>query len=260
MAGVLVTESELFTRVELDRSPLNVIDLAMAHELAAALESLRRSRDLRILVLSGRGTAFSSGVDVRDHLPDRGAEMLHVFHRACIALFGIPVPVIAAVQGPALGGGCELTLCCDTVIASTSATFGFPEIKLGVFPPLAAVALPRMIPAHVAVDLILTGRTLPAEEAQRVGLVNRVVPAAGLAAAVEEAVSALAALSPSSLRLTKRAATRHRVTAEEIAESERFYVEDLMSTPDAIEGLRAFMEKRTPEWSSAREPSGANRR
>ena len=213
-------------------------------------ESVRHEPDLAAVLLAAKGRAFSAGVDVRDHLPDRGAEMLHEFHRACRLLLEIEVPLVAAVHGAALGGGCELTLVCDLVVASPAATFGFPEIKLGVFPPLAAAALPRMIPPALAGDLLLTGRVLGAEEALRAGLVSRVAADDGFDTAVEKLLAELQALSASSLRLAKRALrfSRVRPTPEEIEASERFYVQRLMNTPDAIEGLRAFLEKRPPVW------------
>jgi len=247
---VRVAREGRIARVVLDRPPLNVIDLATAGELAAAFESVAAHADLCAVLIEARGRAFSAGVDVRDHLPDRGAAMLHEFHRACLALAAVEAPTIAVVHAAALGGGCELTLMCDLVLAGDSATFGQPEIKLGVFPPLAAVALPRIVPPHIAAELVLTGRGLTAHEAERVGLVNRVVHDNALAAAAEKLAHTLAALSPSSLRLTKQALamSRRRPTAVEIEESERFYVESLMNTPDAIEGLEAFMAKRAPVW------------
>lgn len=250
MPNVHVTVEGSLARVELDRPPLNVIDLGAARELADAVEGIARRDDVAVIALSGRGRAFCAGVDVRDHLPDRGADMLHAFHRACLALIEAPQPAIAVVQGAALGGGCELTLACDLVIASERATFGQPEIKLGVFPPLAAVALPRMIPFHWASELLLTGRIVGASEAARMGLVNRVTEEAGLVAAVEETLQGLLALSASSLRLTRQVmlGSRVRPSAPEIAEAERFYVERLMRTPDAVEGLEAFLERRPPRW------------
>jgi cyclohexa-1,5-dienecarbonyl-CoA hydratase len=248
-------------QVELDRPPLNVLDLAAAAELATAIEALARREDVAVILLTGKGRAFCAGVDVRDHLPDRGAEMLRTFHRACVALLEAPQPVVAAVQGAALGGGCELTLCCDLVVASTQATFGQPEIRLGVFPPLAAMALPRMIPFHTAAELLLTGRVIDAAEAARVGLVNRLVEPVEFASAVEKTVEGLVRLSPASLRLTREVLRRSRArpTAAEVAEAERFYVERLMHTPDAIEGLRAFLEKREPQWGSGAASAGADR-
>lgn len=250
MPCVHVTIERGLARVELDRPPVNVLDLEAAAELAVAIERAAARDDVAVIALAGRGRAFCAGVDVRDHLPDRGADMLHTFHRACLALLGAPQPVVAVVQGAALGGGCELTLACDLVIASERATFGQPEIRLGVFPPLAAVALPRMIPGHLAGELLLTGRTVTAAEAARIGLVNRVVEESTLSAAAEEALGGLLALSPASLRLTKEAMRRSgaRPTAEEIGAAERFYVERLMRTPDAVEGLEAFLGKRPPRW------------
>ena len=250
MACVHVTVDRGLARVEIDRPPLNVMDLAAARELAQAIEDLAGRDDVAVVALTGRGRAFCAGVDVRDHLPDRGAEMLRAFHRACLALIEAPQPSVAIVQGAALGGGCELTLCCDLVIASERATFGQPEIRLGVFPPLAAVALPRMIPAHHASDLMLTGRIVNAAQAAAMGLVNRVVAEAELEPKAQETLAELAALSPASLRLTREVMRRARVrpTAEEIGGAERFYLEHLMHTPDAIEGLTAFIEKRPPRW------------
>ena len=256
MPCVHLTVAGGVARVELDRTPLNVIDLPAAIELGAMLEELAGRDDVVVIALAGRGPAFCAGVDVRDHLPDRGADMLRAFHRACLGLIEAPQPSVAIVQGAALGGGCELTLCCDLVIASERATFGQPEIRLGVFPPLAAVALPRMIPAHHASDLLLTGRIVSAAQALAMGLANRVVPEAELESKAQETLTELAALSPASLRLTREVMQRSRVrpTTEEVAGAERFYVERLMHTPDALEGLTAFMEKRPPRWGAKAPP------
>lgn len=258
MPSVHVTVERGLARVELDRPPLNVIDLGSATELALAIEGAAARDDVAVIAVSGRGRAFCAGVDVRDHLPDLGADMLRAFHRTCVALLESPQPTVAIVQGAALGGGCELTLACDLVLASERASFGQPEITLGVFPPLAAVALPRMIPSHLASELLLTGRTVGAAEAVRIGLVNRVVEEAGLAAAAEQTLGGLLALSPASLRLTKELMRRSRGwAAEDIVAAEQFYVERLMRTPDAVEGLEAFLQKRPPRWGgSAREGAG----
>ena len=250
MSAVDLATSQHVARVTIKRPPLNVIDLETARELTQMLERVAGLSDARMLVLSGDGGAFSAGVDVRDHLPDRGAEMIHEFHRACLALLAIDVPVVAIVRGACLGGGCELTLCCDVVVAARSARFGFPEIKLGVFPPVAAVGLARVIGAHRASELVLTGRTVDAAEAERIGLVNQVVQDGELAAAVDEVAGTFTALSAPGLRAAKRALriAHPRPTPEEIAEAEALYMDERLSAPDAIEGLRAFMEKRTPRW------------
>lgn len=245
-------------RVEMERPPLNVIDMESAGELEEAIVSVASRADVAVIVLEGRGRAFCAGVDVRDHLPDRGAAMLRAFHRACVALLEAPQPTVAIVQGAALGGGCELTLCCDLVIAADRATFGQPEIRLGVFPPLAAVALPRIVPPHLAAELLLSGRSMSAAEAAQWGLVNRVVEQDALAGAAKELLEGMLALSPASLRLTKQAMRRPGSwpTAGEIEDAERLYVERLMETPDAVEGLQAFLEKRPPRWGDPARGSG----
>lgn len=251
MALVDVHVTENVARVVLDRAPLNVIDLGLARTLVQALEEVRNRPGVSLLLLEARGKAFCAGVDVRDHLPDRGEEMLHEFHRICRLLLEMECVVVAAVQGPALGGGCELVQVCDLAIASSRAIFGQPEIKLGVFPPVAAAALPRIVPPQVAHDMLFTGRVLNAEEARQAGLVSRVANEEEFPAAVEKLVGEISALSASSVRLTKRAirAAGNRIDPDEIDAAERFYVKELMRTPDAIEGLKAFLEKRLPVWT-----------
>lgn len=250
MPHVHLTVADRVARIALDRPPLNVVDLAMAGELGAALDQVARRDDVAVVVLEARGKAFCAGVDVRDHLPDRGADMLREFDRACVRLLEMEAPTLAVVQGPALGGGCELTLVCDLVVASSEASFAQPEIRLGVFPPLAAVMLPRLVPPHLAAEMVLAGRRLSAEEALAFGLVNHVATPAELESVAGGLATQLLALSPTSLRLTKRAMAlpRGSTGAAEIEAAERLYVAELMRSPDAIEGLQAFLAKRPPEW------------
>ena len=252
MAFVQTTITDGVARIALDRPPLNVLDIGMARELAAAATALSAMHDLHAIVLEANGAAFSAGVDVRDHLPDRGAEMLREFHHACLELWHLDTPTLARVHGAALGGGAELTLMCDLVVAGESATFGFPEIRLGVFPPVAAILLSRMIPAHIAADLILTGRTLSAHEAERAGLVNHAVPDEALDDAVDAVLARLCALSPSSLRVTKQAMRLSRIRAvpDAVGAAESLYLRRLLDDRDAIEGLSAFLEKRPASWRS----------
>lgn len=248
--NVQLAVTDRVAEITLDRPPLNVIDLGLARELTSVLVSLEGRTDLVALVLRARGSAFSAGVDVRDHLPDRGAEMIRVFHHVFRALLESEVPLVVVVQGAALGGGCELLLLADFVIAAEGATFGLPEIKLGVFPPIAAVALPRMIGPARAADLLLTGKAIDAREAERLGLVSRVVPAAGLDAALAETLATLRALSREALLVAKRAmrVSGARLTANEIDAVEEIYMRDRLEAKDAIEGLKAFLEKRSPSW------------
>jgi cyclohexa-1,5-dienecarbonyl-CoA hydratase len=250
MPAIRISVEARTARITLDRPPVNVIDRGVAEELHAALDEVAARADLTAVLLRAEGRMFSAGVDVPGHLPPEGAALLHAFDRVCSRLGSLEIPTVCAVQGAALGGGAELTLMCDVVLMAEGGSIGFPEIRLGVLPPVAAVALPRMIPAHLAWEMLLTGRTLDAQEARGAGLANRVVPAASLADAVEESLATFDALSPSSLRHAKRVMSMSRVrpTALEIDEAERWYVEHLMHSPDAIEGLKSFVEKRPPRW------------
>src|SRR5881394_1931948 len=169
-------------RITFARPPLNVLNIAMMREIGAALDDCADRRDLAaILFDAAPGTkAFSAGVAIEEHVAETVFKMLDSFHFIFRALHQISKPVVAIVDGPALGGGCELVAACDIVICSERARFGQPEIKLGVFPPVAAIILPRIIGEKRARELILTGEMIDAGEARRLGLVSYVVPSAEL--------------------------------------------------------------------------------
>jgi cyclohexa-1,5-dienecarbonyl-CoA hydratase len=237
-------------RVVLDRPPLNILDLPMIQELSKALDALAREPALRALVIAAEGKAFCAGVSVQDHLPERVWTMLRAFHGLFRRLFFFPCPTLAVVQAPALGGGCELACFADLVVASETATFGLPEVKLGVFPPVAAAHFPQRIGAARTLQLILGGDTLPAREALRIGLVDEVVPPQALAAAAESAVARWREKSAPALRLARRAVQSAGPDFETALDrAERLFLDELMGTADATEGLRAFLEKRPPSWS-----------
>jgi len=237
-------------RLVFRRPPLNILHLEMVREMNRTLRDLRSEGGLRALVLSAEGKAFSAGVAVEDHLPDKVQGMLPAFHDVFRQLRLLSCPLVAAVQGAALGGGCELAGFADWVVASDAATFGLPEIKLGSFPPLAAVHFPHRIGLARTLQLLLTGDVLSAAEAARIGLVDRVVPADRLEAEVEAVVGALREKSGPVLRLAKRAAfaALGRDFDSGLDEAQRLFLEQLMKTEDSTEGLRAFMEKRAPAW------------
>jgi cyclohexa-1,5-dienecarbonyl-CoA hydratase len=252
MAGEHVRiEPGAVARVTLDRPPLNILDIEMLRGVAAGVTSLASDPRTRIILLSGAGKAFCAGVDVRDHTVDRVESMIDAFAAAIRALEESPVPVLAAVHGPVLGGGCELALACDLVLARDDVRLGQPEIRLGVFPPAAAVLLPRIIGRQRALDLLLTGRPVHAEEALRIGLVARVLPHDGFDEAVAAMADQLAAGSRPVLALTKRAVRESlgRPLDEALNAADRLYLDDLMSLHDPHEGLAAFMEKRDPVWT-----------
>jgi cyclohexa-1,5-dienecarbonyl-CoA hydratase len=236
----------------LNKPPLNVLDIAMMREINAALEGLDGDPAVKVLVFEAAegSKAFSAGVDVSEHTADQVGEMIEVFHRIFRLLDGLEIPTVAVVGGAALGGGCELVLFCDMVIASERASFGQPEIQVGVFPPVAVVALPGIIGPKKALEMVLIGDRMRAAEAERLGLVNRVVPPEELRATADEFVGKLTKLSGVVLRMTKRALRVGGVGgfAEGLAAVEELYLGPLMATEDAHEGLAAFLEKRAPEW------------
>ncbi|MEJ2310868.1 MAG: enoyl-CoA hydratase-related protein [Gemmatimonadales bacterium] len=240
-------------RVVLDRPPLNVLHIPMLQELDQTLTELSAESELKLLVLTGAGKAFCAGVDVADHTAERVEFMIQAFHGVVRKLLLLEVPVVAAVNGAALGGGCELLLACDLAIASEKAKLGQPEIRLGVFPPVAAVLMPRLIGRQRALDLVLTGRVIGAAEAREMGLVGRVVPVEAFDEAVTEYVRSLSSLSRPVLGLTKRTVVEGRGEPlwDAFERAENRYLHELMELEDAHEGLAAFLEKREPVWRDA---------
>lgn len=237
-------------RVALHHPALNVIDIAMMDELAQALAEVEARPDVSTLVFSGAGKSFSVGVDVAAHTPDKVASMLAKFHGVIRALVNSKKVTIAAVRGHCLGGGAELAMICDLVYTTEGASWGFPEIKLGCYPPVAATALAALIGPKHAADLILTGRSIIGTEAARIGLANRAVADHELDATVQEVVQQLSKLSLAALAITKKAnyAWDAMHFDKGLARAEKIYLEELMKTEDVQEGINAFLEKRLPVW------------
>jgi cyclohexa-1,5-dienecarbonyl-CoA hydratase len=238
----------------LNEPPLNVLNIAMMREINTALEGLSDDSAIKVLVFEAAegSKAFSAGVDVSEHTAGKVDEMIEVFHRIFRLLDGLEIPTVAVVGGAALGGGCELALFCDMVVASEKASFGQPEIQVGVLPPIAVVALPEIIGPKKAMEMVLIGDRIRADEAERLGLVNMVVAPEELQTAAMEFVNKLANLSGAVLRITKRAVRlgSSGSFADGLAAVEELYLGPLMDTEDANEGLAAFMEKRPPVWEN----------
>jgi cyclohexa-1,5-dienecarbonyl-CoA hydratase len=202
------------------------------------------------VILSGAGKSFSVGVDVAAHTPDKVEGMLAKFHAVIRALVGSRKVTIAAAHGHCLGGGAELAMVCDLVFTTETASWGFPEIRLGCYPPVAATGLAALVGQKQAADLILTGRSITGIEAARIGLANRAVGEGKLEAAVQDAVHQLSKLSPAVLAITKKAiyAWDSMHFDKGLARAEKIYLEELMKTDDVHEGINAFLEKRGPVW------------
>ncbi len=240
-------------RLRLDRPPLNILHVPMLREVCAALDEAEADAKCKVVVLTGAGKAFCAGVDVADHTAQRVPEMLPLFHAVIRRLLDVEVAVVAALNGPALGGGCELALACDVVLAREDARIGQPEILLGVFPPAAAVLLPRIVGRQRALELILTGRVFTAPEALQWGLVTEVLPLERFEERVDEWAQQVASLSRPVLRLAKRA-VREALDLPVHAgldRAEDLYLTALMRCADPHEGLAAFLEKRKPVWRDA---------
>ncbi len=235
----------------LSRPPLNVLDIGTMESMAAALDTLAADPGVRLLMIGAAGEkAFSAGVEVADHVPEKVERMLGIFHAVIRKIEAFPVPVLAAVNGAALGGGLELALACDMIVAAAGAKLGQPEIKLGVFPPVAAVLLPRLLPPVVAHELLYGGGVVTAEQALAYGLVNRVFARESFAAEARAFAALFLELSRAALVHTRKAvrAAGTRGFAAGLAEAEAIYLNELMTTADAREGLAAFMAKRKPVW------------
>lgn len=238
-------------RIDFCRPTLNIFNISMMREINSVLAECTNADIVAIVFASDKSCrAFSAGVAVEDHVSDTIYQMLDSFHGIFRALDQIAKPTIALVDGPALGGGCELVAACDIVIATEKAKFGQPEIKLGVFPPVAAVYLPLIIGEKRARELILTGEIIDAAEAGRLGLCNHVVPSAHLEQKLSEVLAKLRELSSTSLEFTRRSLDvgRGRTVEELLNQLENIYLHELMKSSDANEGIRAFMEKRKPVW------------
>ena len=231
-------------RITLNDPPLHILDIAMLEELRDALGKINNDRHCLIITASGE-KSFSAGASVQDHLGDRAVMMLRQFHGCFRILAKLDLVTVALVKGAALGGGCELALACDFILASDRARFGQPEINLGVFPPVAAYQLSRQMPPRKGLELLLTGEVVDAN-----GIANAIFPAAEFDRRADEWMQRLYKQSASSLRFAKRAfrLAQNADFDERLAAVERLYLEELMKTQDATEGLNAFIEKRKPLW------------
>jgi cyclohexa-1,5-dienecarbonyl-CoA hydratase len=249
-----VTHDGARLRLLLDRPKANIVSLEMIGALRRVLADLPGRPALRLLTIEGAGDHFSYGASVEEHAPPLIDRVLSELHGLVRDLLAAPVPTLAVVRGRCLGGGLELVLACDLVFAAEEAVLGVPEIQLGVFPPAAAALLPARIGASRATVAVLQGETFPARWWEAAGLVARVAPGAALEAEVDRWFEQYAApRSAVALGFAARAARQalRQVAEPALAELERLYLEQLMRTHDAAEGIAAFVAKRAPRWRHA---------
>ena len=249
--NIIYEKKDCVARITINRpQQYNVLDIATMKEFNQALEDVKKDQSIKLVIVASKGKIFSGGVDIKDHTPDKYEDMINIFHRIFRNLIALPQPTLAVINGSALGGGSELATFCDMAIASETAKIGQPEIKVGVFPPIAAITFPRLIGSKKAIELLLTGDVIDAKEALRLGLVNHVVPEEKLEEEVNKLANKLLNLSGVVIKMTKRAIFQglNRDFEEVLQKVEHIYNRELMKTKDAEEGLKAFLEKRPPVW------------
>src|SRR5882724_3265122 len=244
--------STFIARLTLNHPPYNVLTVPMMAEIAEAIEGLSSRSDIKAILVKSSQKMFSAGISLEDSKSDRVFQTLDAFNRVFNAIREISKPLVVVVNGPAIGAGSELVAFGDMVIATSNAKFAQPEVKLGVFPPFAAVMLPQMIGPKKTYELILTGEALSAEEALRLGFVNKVVPEAELTQQVEALLARISEFSGPVLEVTKRVigSCIGRPLKEAMKTSQDLYLNELMSLEDVQEGLRAVIEKRKPVWKN----------
>jgi cyclohexa-1,5-dienecarbonyl-CoA hydratase len=247
-----ISKDEQVARITLDRPKHNVLDIPMMIELNSELEKIAADKDLKCVLITGEGRSFCAGVEVGDHKPDNVDMMVATFNRIFELINMIDIPVIAAVNGACLGGGMELAIACDIVMASEKAVFGQPEIKLGFFPPYAALRLPELVGVAKAIEIVTTGRNYSAQQAKDLGFVTQVNPEEEFAGAVENTIQQITMASPLIIRLNKRAVKRHIGTSffQGVDLVSNYFLKTLMKTEDTLEGIASFEERRKPVWKN----------
>ncbi|MBF6349192.1 enoyl-CoA hydratase [Nocardia flavorosea] len=232
---------------------LNALNAQVLDDVIAALDELERDDEIGAVVITGSDRAFAAGADIKEMQPKSYMDMfMDDYFARWERLAQFRKPTIAAVGGYALGGGCELAMTCDLLIAADTAKFGQPEIKLGVIPGIGgSQRLTRAIGKAKAMDLVLTGRNMDAEEAERAGLVSRIVPAAELLDTALEVATTIAAMSLPVAMIAKEAVNRSfETTLSEGLRFERRVFHSLFATADQKEGMAAFVDKRTAEFTN----------
>src|SRR5579864_1263634 len=249
---IIFDTSTFVARITLNHPPYNVLSVPLMVEMAQAIESLNGRQDIKCILLESNQKAFSAGISLEDSKADKVFQTLDAFTRIFTAIREISKPMIVIVNGAAIGAGSELVAFGDMVIATPNAKFAQPEVKLGVFPPFAAVMLPQLIGPKKTYELILTGQALTAEEGLQLGFVNKVVPETGLKAAVDEIIARIGEFSAPVLEMTKAViqSSLGLPLVEAMKKSADIYLNQLMALEDVQEGLRAVLEKRKPVWKN----------
>jgi cyclohexa-1,5-dienecarbonyl-CoA hydratase len=237
-------------RITLNRPPLNILNLQMMEELSDALYSVEKEAKCRVILIRGAGRCFSAGADIQEHRPDKAQDLIRSLRRVVETFIGTRTPVICVLHGMALGGAFEIAALADIVLVQEGCRLAFPEITLASFPPVAAAYFPSMIGWKHTLQLLLTGGNVSPERACDLGLATAVLPKEGFEERVEEWIGRFTRLSLPAVRLCKLATMAGFIQRplEALTTAEVIFVQELMKTRDAAEGIRAFVEKREPVW------------
>jgi len=247
-----IEKADGVARITFARPKHNVLNMEMMNELNSGLEGLIADHDLKCLTIYGEGPSWCAGVEVADHKPEMADEMIATFNRIFELIDQLEVPTIAAVHGTCLGGGMEVAVACDIIIAAKSAIFGQPEIKLGFLPPYAAIRLPHLVGPSKALEICTTGKRYTAEEARQMGMISYAVEDDQLNEAADKMVREIQASSPLIIRLNKRAVKQHLGMdfPKALQAVSDLFLNVLMKTEDTQEGIASFEEKRKPLWKN----------
>src|SRR3954452_16953652 len=249
---IVFDTSTFVPRITMNHPTYNVLTVPMMTELAEAIESLNGRGDIKCILLDSSQKMFSAGISLEDSRPERVFQTLDAFTRVFQAIGEISKPLMVVVNGQASGAGSEMVAFGDMIIATENARFAQPEVKMGVFPPFAAIMLPQLIGPKKTYEMILTGQPLSAEEAQQLGLINKMVPETELSKTVNDVLGRIGEISAPVLEMTKKVigSTMGMPLDEAIKRSHNIYLNQLMDLEDAQEGLRAVIEKRKPVWKN----------
>ena len=251
-AYIKTEKEDGIARIVFNRPKHNMLSIAMMKELNGELEALIEDRELKCLVIAGEGPSWCAGVEIGDHQPELVHEMIATFNRLFELIDKLEAPAIAAVHGACLGGGMEVAIACDMIIAAKNAIFGQPEIKLAFFPPYAAIRLPKLVGQAKAMEICITGKRYSAEDACRMGFVSQVVDKDKFTEELEKLVGEIKTSSPLIIRLNKRVIKQNldKDFAGALEGAGDLFLNTLMKTEDAREGIRSYFEKRKPEWKN----------
>lgn len=250
--SVKLTIDKNVARITLARPEHNLLNEGMLREIADAILTAGETEAAKLIVMDSACKVFSGGIDIGEYTAERVFQMLDAFHSAFSAMLDVGKPVVCVVNGPAIGGGTELALFGDLVVATPKARFAQPEITIGVFPPLASTILPYLVGPKVALEIILTGEPVTAERALELGLINRLVPEADLEKTVNDLVSRITTHSGPVLSMAKKAILGGMGLSlrDGLKQSMDIFLNQLYKLEDSQEGLRALVEKRKPNWKN----------